>query len=66
MRSFFITVMSFFRRIFAFFRRETATIEPETLTPPFDAVAYYGCPNSNRAKKLQLERSPNGGMRFSK
>ncbi|MCR5041056.1 MAG: hypothetical protein K6C36_03010 [Clostridia bacterium] len=22
--------------------------------PPFDAVCYYGCPNSNKAKKLQL------------
>ena len=58
MRSFFTALMSFFRRILAFFRRETAIIEPETLSPPFDAVAYYGCPNSNRAKKLQLERTP--------
>ncbi len=66
MRSFFIALMSFFRRILAFFRRETVTIEPETLSPPFDAVAYYGCPNSNRAKKLQLERSPYGSARISK
>ncbi len=66
MRSFFIALTSFFRRILAFFRRETAVIEPETLSPPFDAVAYYGCPNSDRAKKLQLESSPYGSARISK
>ncbi len=28
--------------------------DPSVPEPPFDAVCYYGCPNSNKAKKLQL------------
>ncbi len=39
---------------------ETTTIEDypifETIEERTDIVCYYGCPNSNKAKKLQLSK----------
>ena len=57
MRSIFALIKSWFEKIIAFFRlRGVGPVIVEPDTDPGEVVCYYGCPNSNRAKKLQLEK----------
>ncbi len=59
MSSFFAMIASFFRRIVAFFKREPVTELPTPDGPgPGEVVCYYGCPNSKKARKLQLDKKP--------
>ena len=53
MSSFFAMLASWFKRIVAFFKREPVT-EIQDPDGPGEVICYYGCPNSNKAKKLQL------------
>ncbi len=53
MSSFFAMIASWFKRIVAFFKREPVTEIPDP-DGPGEVICYYGCPNSNKAKKLQL------------
>ncbi len=60
MRSFFTMILDWIKRtINKIFKKDVPEIDsPEIGRPddPGDIVCYYGCPNSNRAKKLQLGR----------
>ena len=67
MSSLFALIKSFFKRIIAFFKRSDTTDEPVRPDEPYrpdepvdpkDIVCYYGCPNSKKARRLQLERKP--------
>lgn len=53
MRSFILLLRSWIARIVAFFRGEDAPVERD---PDNDIVCYYGCPNSDKARRLQLEK----------
>ena len=51
---------SLFNKIVAFFTRKKNSDKPENDGPvsdPGEIVCYYGCPNSNKAKKLQLNKN---------
>ena len=52
MSSFLALIKSWWNRLIAFFTRK-----PEGPDDPGEIVCYYGCPNSNRAKKLQLGKT---------
>ena len=58
MSSFFAMIASWFKRIVAFFRREPVSeiTDPDVHPDPGEVICYYGCPNSNKAKKLQLNK----------
>ena len=57
MRSILALIKSWFEKIIAIFRlRGVGPVIVEPDTDPGEVVCYYGCPNSNRAKKLQLEK----------
>ena len=59
MRSLFVIVMNWIKRIISAISKKNKT---DTLTPvrpeeeTGEIVCYYGCPNSNKAKKLQLNK----------
>ena len=57
MQSILALIKSLFERIVAFFRRGSGdpVVEPDPVGPG-DVVCYYGCPNSKKAKKLQLSK----------
>ncbi len=72
MQSILALIRSFLKRIAALFARKAApenNVSPDTDnnddTPPVlrpdpgpgEVVCYYGCPNSNKAKKLQLKQT---------
>ena len=62
MQSFIAFFRTLLARVVAFFkslsgRGEIETPEPVDPIGPGDVVCYYGCPNSNKAKKLQLGRT---------
>ena len=50
---------SWLQKIIAFFTRKTVVEEPSVDDPfnPGEVVCYYGCPNSKKAKKLQLNKT---------
>ena len=59
MRSLFVIIMSWVRRVISYFSRKNDPETPELEDPaidPGEVVCYYGCPNSNKAKKLQLNK----------
>ena len=57
MRSIFALIKSWFEKIIAIFRlRGVGPVIPDEPADPGEVVCYYGCPNSNKAKKLQLEK----------
>lgn len=57
MRSILALIKSWFNMIIDFFRiRGVGPVIVEPDTEPGEVVCYYGCPNSNKAKKLQLEK----------
>ncbi|MBQ7689036.1 MAG: hypothetical protein IJT27_07455 [Clostridia bacterium] len=61
MRDFFLRVFdaikAFFQRIFHIRTQQQAVeIPEENNSVDFPVVCYYGCPNSNKAKKLQLSK----------
>ena len=60
MRSFFAMIASLFKKLIAFFSREETVDTPDPDLPvnpaPGEVICYYGCPNSSRAKKLQLNK----------
>lgn len=58
MRSIFALIKSWFNMIVEFFRARgvgPVIVEPDTVDPG-EVVCYYGCPNSKKAQKLQLEK----------
>jgi|GEM_PF-2332507 len=73
MRSFFALILSWFKKLIARITGKTeadpdvTTSDENTDDPgsffdgpidgPGDVVCYYGCPNSNKAKKLQLNKN---------
>ena len=57
MSSLIALIKSWISKIVAFFKR--GNTDPGTDRPdPDEMVCYYGCPNSNKARSLQLERKP--------
>ena len=52
---------SWLQKIIAFFSGKTVvddpTIDDPSLIDPGEVVCYYGCPNSKKAKKLQLNKT---------
>ena len=46
---------AFFARIWAWINKLLHIGQNKT-DPPVEIVDYYGCPNSNKAKKLQLSK----------
>ena len=60
MRSLFVMVMNWIKRAVSFmFARKKDPETPDIDDPvidPGEVVCYYGCPNSNKAKKLQLNK----------
>ncbi len=60
MRSLFVLVMNWIKKAVSFiFSRKKDPETPVIDDPSFDpgeVVCYYGCPNSNKAKKLQLNK----------
>ncbi len=62
MNSILAFIRTMLNKIIAFFSRKKATEEPETGKieiiegPGHEVVCYYGCPNSKKAKKLQLDK----------
>ena len=63
MQSILALIKSFIEKILFFLRLRgvgPVIVDPETDEPaefPFtEVVDYYGCPNSNKARKLQLSR----------
>ena len=58
MRSIFALIKSWITKLIArIFKKDDPAVidEPQTAVPP-EVVCYYGCPNSNKAKKLQLNK----------
>ncbi len=59
MRSIFALIKSWISKIIDFFRiRGVGPVIVEPDTDPGEVVCYYGCPNSKKAQKLQLEKRP--------
>ena len=63
MRSFFALILSWMKKIASFFTGKTVVDGPagepdigHTEIGPGEVVCYYGCPNSKKAKKLQLNK----------
>ncbi|MBQ6065718.1 MAG: hypothetical protein IJK89_02765 [Clostridia bacterium] len=61
MRSIFAFIKSIFTKILDFFRIRgvgPVIVDPDEPSPfdPGEVVCYYGCPNSKKAKKLQLNK----------
>ena len=57
MRSLFVIIMNWIKQIVSFIskkKKPDTPIRPEEETG--EIVCYYGCPNSNKAKKLQLNK----------
>ena len=69
MRSFFTLILSWAKKIFNYIIGKLNPSEPDPEDPiqlnpiptdiddPSEIVCYYGCPNSNKAKKLQLGKT---------
>ena len=60
MSSIFALIKSWFQKIIAFFSRKNVIDDPGIEDPsldPGEVVCYYGCPNSKKAKKLQLNKN---------
>ena len=58
MRSIYALIRSFFKKLYLLIKGKKPSIDPEIPDEGFDdIVVYYGCPNSKKAKKLQLEKS---------
>ena len=55
MSSLIALVKSWLQKLIAFFTRKTVVDGPE-IDDPGEVVCYYGCPNSKKAKKLQLNK----------
>ena len=60
MRSLFVMIMNWIKRAISFVTSrknnpETPDIDDPVIDPG-EVVCYYGCPNSNKAKKLQLNK----------
>ena len=65
MQAFFELIVSFLKKLIAFLKGQTAVDRPadpgapeEPVVDPGEVVCYYGCPNSKKAKKLQLNKRP--------
>ena len=60
MTSIIALLKTWLQKIIAFFTRKTVvdepTIDDPSLIDPGEVVCYYGCPNSKKAKKLQLNK----------
>ena len=66
MRSVFALILSWLKKIVAAITGKPAVEEPddgpaqfelsEPVPGPGEVICYYGCPNSNKAKKLQLNK----------
>ncbi|MCR5041972.1 MAG: hypothetical protein K6C36_07755 [Clostridia bacterium] len=54
--------IDFFKRFFAWIKNLFSKDEPiepvKPDDPDYPIVCYYGCPNSKKAEKLQLQRKP--------
>ncbi len=66
MRSIFTLILSWAKKIFYFIIGKSDPTpddpgkdepDPTDIEDPGEIVCYYGCPNSNKAKKLQLGRT---------
>ena len=55
MSSFLALIKSWWNKLIALFTRKADPLEP--IDDPGEVVCYYGCPNSNKAKKLQLGKT---------
>ena len=58
MRSIIALIRSWIQKIIQFFSGKNIVDEPDNteVVDPGEVVCYYGCPNSNKARKLQLDR----------
>ena len=61
MRSIFTFIFSWTKKIFRFIIGKVNPSKPDPeidpgIDYPTEFVDYYGCPNSNRAKKLQMRK----------
>ena len=57
MRSIILLIISFFKELYYRITGKEPVVDPELPDDGFDdMVVYYGCPNSNKAKKLQLSK----------
>lgn len=59
MRSLFVIVMNWIKRIISAISKKNKPDAPTPVRPEVETgeiVCYYGCPNSNKAKKLQLNK----------
>lgn len=60
MSSIIALLKSWLQKIIAIFSRKTVIDGPSIDDPgldPGEVVCYYGCPNSKKAKKLQLNKT---------
>ena len=57
MRSVFVMILTMLKRLISAFARKSEPVEPLEPINPGEVVCYYGCPNSNKAKKLQLNKT---------
>ena len=63
MRSFFALILSWFKKVIAKLTGKDIIETPEVPDidrpedGPGEIVCYYGCPNSKKAKKLQLSKN---------
>ncbi len=56
MQAFFARIVSWLKKLIAIIsgKEVVETVERDSVLNPDEVVCYYGCPNSNKAKKLQL------------
>ena len=60
MSSLIALIKSWFQKLIAFFTRRNVIDGPDIDDPsidPGEVVCYYGCPNSKKARKLQLNKN---------
>ena len=58
MRSFIALIKTWINKILVFLhiRSEDEPIDPDPTAVPPEVICYYGCPNSKKAQKLQLNQ----------
>lgn len=57
MRSVIVMLLSVIKRLLSVFSRKSELVDTPEPIGPGEVVCYYGCPNSNKAKKLQLNKT---------
>ena len=63
MQAFFELIVSFLKKLIAFLKGQAVVDRPpddpgEPEIETGEVICYYGCPNSKKAKKLQLNKRP--------